>query len=64
MLLISQINLKKSSQLTNLEDTTIYYQKQSPRGALRKRCSENMRQIYLRTPMLKCDLNKVFFEIY
>ena len=32
----------------------------------RKRCSEIMRQIYRRTPMLKCDFNKVdcnFIEI-
>ena len=35
------------------------YQKQSPRGLLRKRCSENMQQIYRRTPRLKCDFNKV-----
>ena len=41
-------------------------QKQSSKGVLRKRCSENMRQIYRRTPMLKCDFNKVasnFIEI-
>ena len=31
---------------------------QSSRGALRKRCPENIRQIYRRTPMLKCDFNK------
>ena len=30
-------------------------QKQSPRGVSRKRCSENMQQIYRRTPMPKCD---------
>ena len=34
-------------------------QKQPSRGILRKRCSENMQQIYKRTPMLKCDFNKV-----
>ena len=31
------------------------YQKQPFRGALTKRCSENMQQIYRRTPMPKCD---------
>ena len=36
-----------------------YLQKQPPRGILRKRCSENMQQIYRRTPMPKCDFNKV-----
>ena len=30
-------------------------------GILRKRCTENMRQIYGRTPMTKCDFNKVAF---
>ena len=34
-----------------------YCQKQPSRGVLRKRCSENMQQIY-RTPMPKCDLFK------
>ena len=33
-------------------------QKQPSRG-LKKRCSENMQQIYRRTPMLTCDFNKV-----
>ena len=28
-------------------------------GVPRKRCSENMQQIYKRTPMSKCDFNKV-----
>ena len=31
-------------------------QKQPPRGVPKKRCSENMQQIYRRTPMQKCDL--------
>ena len=33
-------------------------QKQPFRGILRKRCSENMQQIYRRTPMPKFDFNK------
>ena len=37
----------------------IHSQKQSSRGVLRKRCSENMQQIYRRTLMSKCDFNKV-----
>ena len=32
-----------------------YIQKQPPRGVPRKRCSENMQQIYRRTPMPKCE---------
>ena len=35
------------------------YQKQSFRCVLRKRCSENMQQIYRRTPLPKCNFNKV-----
>ena len=35
------------------------FQKQSHRGVPMKRCSENMQQIYRRTPMPKCDFNKV-----
>ena len=35
------------------------FQKQLFRGVLVKRCSENMRQIYRRTPMPKFDFNKV-----
>ena len=44
----------------------VIIRKQPPRGVPRKRCSENMQQIYRRTPMPKCDFNKVasnFIEI-
>ena len=34
-------------------------QKQPSGGVLRKRCSENIHQIYRRTTMPKCDFNKV-----
>ena len=40
------------------------YQKQPSRGVLKKRCSENMQQIYRRIPVLKCDFNKVAFQLY
>ena len=33
-----------------------FFREHSPRGFSRKRFSENMRQIYRRTPMWKCDL--------
>ena len=36
--------------------------KQPSRGVLRKNCSENKQQIYRRTPMSKCDLNKVALQ--
>ena len=39
------------------------FQKQPPRGVLRKRCSENVQQIYRRIPMPKCDFNKVAKEL-
>ena len=34
-------------------------QKQPPRGVFNKKCSENMLQVYRRTPMPKCNFNKV-----
>ena len=41
-------------------DTIVkYIQKQPSRDVVRKRCSENVQQIYWRTPMPKCDFNKV-----
>ena len=40
-------------------NTLFSNQKQSVRGVLRKRCSENMQQIYRRTPMPTFDFNKV-----
>ena len=33
--------------------------KQPSRGVLRKMCSKNMQQIYRKTPIPKCDFNKV-----
>ena len=38
--------------------------KQPPRGVLIKRCSENMQEIYRRTPVPKCDFNKVALQLY
>ena len=34
------------------------------RGVLRKRCSRNMQQIYWRTPMQKCNFNKVAKQLH
>ena len=39
-------------------------QKQPTRGVLRKSCSENMQQIYSKTPMPKYDFNKVALQLY
>ena len=38
--------------------------KQPSRGVLRKRCSENMQQIYMRIPIPKCNFNKVALQRY
>ena len=38
------------------------WQKLPSRGVPRKRCSENMQQIYRRIPMPKCDFNKVALQ--
>ena len=40
-------------------NTTRTLQKQSSGGVFEEICSENMQQIYRRTPMLKCDFNNV-----
>ena len=37
-------------------------QKQFSRSVLRKRCSENMLQIYRKTLITKCDFNKVALD--
>ena len=42
----------------------IYHQKQPPRGVLRKRCSENIQQIWRRTLMPKCGFNKAALQLY
>ena len=34
------------------------------RGAIRKKCSENIQQIHSSTPMPKCDFNKVAKQLY
>ena len=43
---------------------TFSLQKQSSRGGLIKRCSENMQQICRITPMPKCDINKTALQLY
>ena len=39
-------------------------QKQPSRGVIKKGGSENMQQIYWKTPMPKCDFNKVATQLY
>ena len=40
-----------------------FLQRQQSSGVLSKRCSEDMQQIYRRTPIPKCDFNKVAIKI-
>ena len=42
----------------------LYSQKQSPRSAPRKGCSENMQENYRRKPMPRCDFNKVEKQLF
>ena len=39
-------------------------EKQPPGGTLIKRCSENMQQIYRKTPMPNSDFNKAALQLY
>ena len=48
--------------LRELQET--FLQKQLSMDVLIKRYSENMQQIYGKTPMPKCDSNKVAMQLY
>ena len=52
-----------SAKLLILGICPSFIQKQPLKGVLSKRCSKNMQQIYKRTPMPKCDFNKVAKQI-
>ena len=54
----------KEVDIYNLKLSKLLLQKQPLKGVLEKRCSENMQQIYRRTPMPKCDFNKVAKQLY
>ena len=47
------------NSVTNLILFCHSYHSEAARGVLMKRCSENMQQIYRRTPRSKSDFNKV-----
>ena len=51
--------LRKKTTYTRKAISLSVFQKQSPRGVLKKRCSENIQQMYRRTPMPKCNFNKI-----
>ena len=72
LLLVTQPNIMRYERIIVMiclfNDLTIIIlfkdPKQSFRGVLLKRYSENMQQIYRRTPMPKCDFNKVAKKLY
>ena len=54
----------KEVDIYNLKLSKLLLQKQPLRGVFEKRCSENMQQIYRRTPIPKCNFNKVAKQLY
>ena len=54
-----QLGKAKKIDFDPLQTLINKIQKQLSRGILRKRCPGNMQQIYRRTPMSRCDFNKV-----
>ena len=61
------IQRNSESQLTKFHEmhtSKFFFQKQPSRGILRKRHSENLQQIYRRTPMPKCDFNKFTNQLF
>ena len=61
ILSIAIVDWRKGSdnRILDIQELGMSVQKQSSRGVLRKSYSENMQQIYRRTPMAKCAFNKV-----
>ena len=53
------LELMKNTLIAATNSLQKHLQKQPLRCVLQKRCSENIQQIYRRTPMPKCDFNKV-----
>ena len=63
-LLLDKIRSTDAFNITVLLTKSNNLQKQPPREVLNKRCSKNMQQSYGRTPMPKCDFNKVAKQLY
>ena len=59
-----QFIFSRLNSVQRLEIRKMLFQKQPPRGVLKKRRSENMQQIYRRTPMPKCNFKKVAKQLY
>ena len=58
------IALTVSNKIIALYSNKLALQKQALRGVLRKSCSEDMQQIYKRTPMPEYDFNKIALQVY
>ena len=59
---IKDIRLIFNAFLSFLVSTFKHAQKQQFIGVFVKRCSENMQQIYRKTPITRCDFNKVAWQ--
>ena len=64
ILFSSQIQFRFLKKLLDYGNFINLTQKQPYRGVFRKRCFENMKQIYWRTLMPKCDFSKVAKQLY
>ena len=62
------IQTPKFKTTVNIQEDTVicesYLQKQPFRCVLKRRCSENMQEIYRRTPMPKCNFNEVALQLH
>ena len=59
---VKDIRLLFNAFLQFLVSTFTHAQKQQFIGVSVKRCSENMQQIYRKTPITRCDFNKVAWQ--
>ena len=56
--------ISHKTNIFSVKTPNINFRKQPSGSVLKKRCSENKQQIYRRTPMPKCDFNKVALQLY
>ena len=65
-LMVVKTVLGTPKRLRNVEPNLVQVsvRRSHPEVFFRKRCSENMQQIYRRKPMPKCDFNKVALQLH
>ena len=61
---VTNFKTKSCTQKDLLSSRERNNQKQPSNGVLRKSCTKTMHQIYLRTPMPKCNFNKIAKQLY